>query len=499
MNDDRSARQILNFVRTKKSAFWEKERERRMLVLFHDAARRVPAYKDFLKKNRVDHSKIKTIGDFEAVPPVSKKEYLRKYPMEDLCWDGTLKKQFVFTSTSGSTGEPFYFPRDARLDWESSIIHQLFLENSSRGSAEPTLVLVCFGMGVWIGGVLTYKAIEIAAKRGNYPVSILTPGISKDEIFKALKLLAPRYKQVILAGYPPFIKDVLDEAPEHHIDLRKLNVRVLFAAEAFSETFRDYVAEHTNMKNIFRDTMNVYGTADIGTMAYETPGAILIRRLAMKRKDVFEKLFTAIQKTPTLTQYNPLFTNFEAVDGEIFITGDNAMPLVRYAIGDNGGVYSFSELEHALGQTGFHLRSEVLKAKIPLYELPFVYVYERKDLSLKFYGAILYPEHVRAALQRKSLSGLVSGKFTMMVKFDKRNNQYLEIHVESRRGKLKDKKLRSLLEEVILEELLKNNAEFRNNYLSIPHKVKPRIVIRETGNPEYFRPGIKQKWVLKYT
>lgn len=79
---------ILKYIRTKKENFWIREGERRALKLFHLAARRVPAYKDFLRKNRVAPDKIKTYKDFQLVPTVSKKNYLREYPLEKLCWDG---------------------------------------------------------------------------------------------------------------------------------------------------------------------------------------------------------------------------------------------------------------------------------------------------------------------------------------------------------------------------------------------------------------------------
>jgi phenylacetate-CoA ligase len=59
-------------------------------------------------------------------------------------------------------------------------------------------VIVGFGMGVWIGGLITYKAFEIAAKRLGHPVSIITPGINKQEIFHALRELAPQFKETII-------------------------------------------------------------------------------------------------------------------------------------------------------------------------------------------------------------------------------------------------------------------------------------------------------------
>ena len=43
---------------------WEREGQKRALQVFHAAARRVPAYKDFLKKHHVQHEKVRTIKDF---------------------------------------------------------------------------------------------------------------------------------------------------------------------------------------------------------------------------------------------------------------------------------------------------------------------------------------------------------------------------------------------------------------------------------------------------
>ncbi|MEK7554848.1 MAG: hypothetical protein AAB518_02600, partial [Patescibacteria group bacterium] len=297
-----SAEKILDFIRTKKEKFWLGEREKRALNLFHRAAVQVPAYRDFLHKHKIRSEKIKTFQDFQSVPPTSKKEYLRKYPLEKLCWDGTLARPLVFTSTSGSTGEPFYFPRGEELDWQYSILAELFLQNSSYRTSGPVLVIVGFGMGVWIGGLITYKAFEIAARRSNLPVSIITPGINKGEIFHALKNLSPHYKETILIGYPPFLKDILDQAPEHGINLKKLHLRLFSAAEAYTEKFREYLMRKVHTQSSLRDSLNIYGSADVGAMAWETPLSILIRQLAMGRWRLFADIFHQIQRTPTIAQ-----------------------------------------------------------------------------------------------------------------------------------------------------------------------------------------------------
>lgn len=496
--DERSARQILGFLRTKKSAFWERERVRRPLGLFHRAAREVPAYNDFLKKNRVQPAKIKTWADFEGVPPVTKSNYLRAYPLEMLTRGGSLKKPIVFTSTSGSTGKPFYFPRERALDWESSIIHEFFLRNGLRGHEGPTLVVVGFGMGAWIGGLITYKAFDLANERGAN-VSIITPGINKDELFNALRDLAPHYRQTILTGYPPFLKDIVDEAPSHGINLKKLNLRILTAAESYSETFRDYIAKKAGIKNLCLDTLNVYGTADIGTMAYETPTAILMRQLALKNKKAFNTIFSEIERTPTLAQYNPFFITFEAPGGDILLTGDNTIPLVRYAIGDRGGVLRYPDIVDALASEGINFKKEARRAGIlkAVTELPFVYVYERSDLSTKLYGAIIFPEPIKEALQTRRLSPLVTGKFTMATRFDWDQNQFLEVNIEMKPGVRASARLKQLSTKAIVDRLIARSGEYHNNYNAVPHKVTPRVKLWPYGYKKYFVSGGKQKWVEK--
>lgn len=493
------ADKILDSLRKKKSDFWSREREKNALSLFKDAAKRVPAYKDFLKKHHVDPAKIKTFKDFELLPTTDKKSYLREYPLEKLAWDGHLNKPIVYTSTSGSTGEPFYFPREQKLDWQYSILAEEFLRNSSYGTGGPTLVIVGFGMGVWIGGIITYKAFEIAAQRSNLPVSIITPGTNKAEIFHALRNLGPHYKQIILVGYPPFIKDLIDEAPKEGINLKKIKLRLLFAAESFTEKFRDYLLNKTEIDNPYLDTLNIYGTADIGAMAYETPVSILIRRLATKDDLLFKKLFGGISKTPTLAQYNSLFITFEAPKGEILLTGSNTLPLIRYAIGDHGGVLNFNDIIIKLSSEGINFEKEIKKADIEksISERPFVYVYERSDLSTKLSGAIIYPEHIKDVLHGRDLGDSLTGKFTLVTKSDRKHSQYLEVNIELKPKIKESKNLEKLTMEHIVKSLLEKNAEYRYLFNMTPHRVKPRIIFWEYGHPLHFKTGIKQKWVKK--
>ncbi|HYE59743.1 MAG TPA: hypothetical protein VEA18_00990 [Candidatus Kapabacteria bacterium] len=489
---------FFDYLHTATDDFWFEEEKKQTLALFSAAAAHVPAYKDFLQKNGVQPDRIRTWEDFQHVPAMNKVNYLRQYDLPDLSWDGTfVGKNLVFTSTSGSTGAPFYFPRTQDLDLQYATMVRLYLERGS--TSGPILVIICFGMGVWIGGLITYKAFEIAGREMGCPISLITPGNNKEEIFNALQHIAPFFKQVIIIGYPPFVKDILDEAPSRNIDLSRIHVRLFFAAEAFTKQFRDYLVRTANIQNPYLDTMNIYGSADIGAMANETPLSILIRDGICNDKRLFTSLFGHISKTPTLAQYNPLFIHFETIDNKIHLTGNNAIPLIRYGIGDYGGVFRSSELYHILGEQGVSVAEQTEKTHIAstVTQLPFVYVYERADLSVKLYGAIIYPEHVRMALQDEELEHMVTGKFTMASRNDEAQNQFLDIHVELRKEIEHRPTLLEQIEKCIIQYLLRHNSEYANMTQMTPEKARPRVTLWVYESKPYFTPGIKQQWIAK--
>jgi phenylacetate-CoA ligase len=490
---------VANCGRTWGSSAWVRVRTLHSLSIFHDAARRVPAYQKFLKAHGIHAAGVKTFDQFKTVPPTTKANYLRAYPLAELAWDGSLARPAVFSSTSGSTGKPFYFQRTSNLEEQYSVLVELFLGNAKNppGPDNPTLVIIGFGMGVWIGGTLTFRAFDLASRRA-YPVSILPAGVNKTEILKALHDLAPSFKQTVLIGYPPFVKDVLDEAEFEGIDLKKLNMRMLFAAEAFTETFRDYLAKKVGMKNVCRDTLNIYGTSDIGAMAFETPTSILARRLALKNKKLYTHLFGGVEKTPTLAQYNPAYVSFEAPDGEILLTGYGAVPLIRYAVGDHGGVHSFDDVKRLFADAGIDLAEEARKADVPLYELPFVYVYERSDFATTLYGLQIYPEYLREVMLGDAVQRYCTGKFQLATKFDEKQDQYLEIQIERKRGV---DELPGGFEQELLAAIdgafKQKSSEFRELSAFVHDRPLVKLSFRPSGDPEFFPAGIKQKWVKK--
>ena len=468
------------------------------LELFKKAVAEVPAYKAFLKSRGFKASEVKEISDFANVPLTSKKTYLQNYDRRELMWPESVQAPTWYCSTSGSTGEPYYFPRDDNLAWQASQIAEEFLINSSHGQSR-TLLLIGFGMGVWIGGTFSIRQFEIAAERMKAPLSILPVGYNKPEMFKALKKLAPEYEQTIICGYPPFIKELVDEADHEGVDLKKLNIRVLFAAEAFTETFRNYISERAGIENPLLDTLNIYGTADNGAMAHETPLSILVRRLAVEDPLLYQDMFKQIEKTPTLAQYNPEFIEFEEIDGEIVLTSDAALPLIRYAVGDHGGVLTYQQVEKLLAKYDIILEKEIKKSGIKhtVKKQPFVYVYERTDLSTTLHGLIIYPEFVKEGLLKKSLIEYCTERFTMSTKHDIHHDQFLQINVELQPDVKPDDKLQRMALKAILSSLIEKSSEFAEVSRSRNSANLVRVVLWPNNHPRYFAAGVKQKWVEK--
>jgi phenylacetate-CoA ligase len=267
--------QTIKFIedlRRKNEKYWILRGQKAALSLFKLMSRKVPAYKDFLKKNHVNPSKINSFSDFQFVPTISKDNYLRKYSRSSVCWDGNFKNNnWVISTTSGSTGEPFYFPRSSEQDKQYALLAELYLKTNFQIDKKSTLYINAFALGVWIGGLFTYQAIKLIADTGQYHLSIINPGLNKNEILNAIKKFGGKFDQIIIGGYPPFVKEVLDEGLEKKINWKKDKLRFVFSAESFTENFRDYILNQAGLSNPYLSTLNHYGTVDQGTLAYETP------------------------------------------------------------------------------------------------------------------------------------------------------------------------------------------------------------------------------------
>jgi phenylacetate-CoA ligase len=492
---------FLNELCNNDSSYWEKRGENMALKLFKEMSVRVPAYKKFLKENKINPNKIKTFKDTLSVPPIDKESYLKKYELKDLCWDGVFdKSSWVISSTSGSTGEPFYFPRNDEQDLLYSLTAELYLITNFDIQKKSTLYIDAFPMGPWIGGLFTYQAIKHIASRGKYNLSIITTSINKNEIIKTVKKFGPMFDQIIIGSYGPFLKDTLEDGLNQGVNWKDYDIKFVFSAEGFSENFRDYVLETSGHPGCFERTLNHYGTVDLGTMAHETPAAIAIRRSLLENPDIYKDFFNQNKKVPTLCQYIPEHFYFQKSDNGngLLCSSYSGLPLFKYDLKDNGGIVSYDKVINFLNENKLNAKGIIHNKHVPkksLWKLPFVYIFERSDFSVSFYAFQVYPDTIRKAIQINEMEHKITGKFTMQVDYDQKNNQKLSIHIELSANESPSDKLKNLLLKLITDLLILENSEYCKTYKEKGELIHPEIIFHKYEDPLYFKAGIKQKWV----
>lgn len=477
------------------SAYWEKAGERKALEVFHAAAVRVPAYKDFLSKHNINHNKIKTIHDFQSVPLIDKKNYLRAYPLKDLCWDGDLTKMNVVSVSSGSSGQPFFWPRDIRQELEVDHLYELTLKYLFQADKKHSLVIIAFAIGMYIAGPFTFASILRQGQKG-YPISLTTPSNDIEAVLKVVSNLGGQFDQVIIGGYPPLVRDIIDTGKQAGIDWKKHNTKLFFGGEGFSEAWRDYVHFNIGAHKTLSTTINMYGTADAALLGIETPTSIAFRRLASSTDENLEHYFKS-GRVPSVVTYNPLLKYFETVgDGKLLFTSSSGVPLIRYDIGDVGGILPYQTVNHAFTEQGQRLSHLLKHDGQQDWKLPLVYLFGRDDFTVQLYGANVYPENIKEALEDRRISQIVSGKFIIHTQYRHDMSPYLDLKVELAQNTNPDGIQKALIQKVIVEKLRKRNAEYNVIYKTIKNKAAPLVTLVKFGNSD-FKINIKHRWVKK--
>ncbi len=455
------------------------------LALFRIASTQVPAYRDFLKRNKVKPEQVKSYEDFLKLPVTDKKNYIQKYPLREIFPKGEIPP--LAYASSGSSGvATFWFRGDKQEKVGGDIHERIFRDIFNIKKEDQTLVIICFSMGVWIAGNFTLAACREVSRRG-YHLTTITPGLEKEDIFYALKNLASLFKNVIITGYPPFLMDVAVEASKRGIRFGS-NVFAITAGDKFSEEWRDTFLGFLETSDPSR-IVSVYGAADAGVLGYETPISIKIRRMALTHQGLYKALFDGETVLPALVQYDPKQIFFESKGSELVFTVNAAAPLIRYNIHDEGKIISLGDVRKMLGETGF--MKQISQTLFKEWNLPFIVKKGRSDVAVTFYAINIYPETIKIALDTKNVAGLVTGQFFVYNK-DVNNNktQKLYIQVELADGIRPREKYSVAIQRSIIDTFRKLSIEYRKLYSVIGVRAVPAVNLVAYGSKEFQRKGI---------
>jgi phenylacetate-coenzyme A ligase PaaK-like adenylate-forming protein len=465
----------------------------RALAVFHDAAVHVPAYAAFLGERSVDPATIRSPADFARLPLLTKQVYQQRYLLPQLCRDGRLDGCDMVAVSSGSSGRPTVWPRSVLDECAVAARFEQVFHDSFRADERRTLAVVCFALGTWVGGMYTVACCRHLAAKG-FPITVITPGNNVDEILRVVPELASFYDQVVLLGYPPFIKNVIDTGSGRGVDWSGYGIRLVLAGEVFSEQWRDLVCTRAGMTRPCLDTASLYGTADAGVLGNETPLSVSVRRFLARTPAAARELFGEA-RLPTLVQYDPETRYLETLDGTLLFTADGAVPMVRYHIADEGGLVEYGEMLAFCRVHGFDPIAEIAaQSDRGAPALPFSYVFGRSLFTVSYFGANIYPENISVGLEQPEISEWVTGKFAVRVTEDVDANSALIVIVELAPGERPDAERERVLAASIRTELRRLNSEFAN-YVPAEDQT-PTVVLRETGDPEYFPPGVKHRYTL---
>ncbi len=471
----------------------KKNADQKALKIFSLAAKRIPAYKDFLQQFSIKPELIKTIKDFAEVPYTTKDNYILSYPIEKRCWDGDLTQTHMLAASSGSTGEPTFWPRQLDQEVEGALIHEYLFEKVFSVRSKKTLFVNSFGLGNWIAGMYTQMCIYLN-RLHDLPITIANPGYNQEETFRVIKAFSPFYQQTIIACHPPILKMMIENGTKSGIDWSKLNVRFLGAAEGFSENWRDYLLSLVNQTDSARTIINIYGSADAGLMGFETPLSIMLHRETARNHQLNQLLFNS-ERNPYLYQFDPTIKYLESINGNIAITMDATMPLIKYNIKDQGDVL---DNQHLLATTEQH-SSELLDVYkktsiVPKdWPLPFVYIFGRDQFMITLYGVNIYPENLKAVFEHPDLQQHLTGRFSTEKMQDDNQDHYLHIRLELKPNRRPSKYLAEKTRSIFIKTLKELNSEYNQVEDKFGTKMHPTFKFHRFQHPEFFPEGKTKK------
>ncbi|MFN8566592.1 MAG: hypothetical protein U0Z44_03510 [Kouleothrix sp.] len=119
----------------------------------------MPAYRGaFLAEHAIAPGVMRSPADFARLPLVTKANYPHRYTLADLCRRRHLAGCDFVAVSSGSTGQPTFWPRFvADVSSRSRHAEQVF-RDSFHADERRTLAVVCFALGTWLAACLPLLA-----------------------------------------------------------------------------------------------------------------------------------------------------------------------------------------------------------------------------------------------------------------------------------------------------------------------------------------------------
>lgn len=341
----------------------------------------VPLYKQLFDEKNVTPQDLHSLEDLKKFPFFYKQYFRDQYPYGLLAVE--LENVKRLHASSGTTGKPTivaYTQTD--LDSWSELIARSM---ASIGVTNKDIVQVCFGYGLFTGGLGIHYGLE---KLGATVIPASTGNTQKQIT------LMQDLGTTVIAATPSYALHLYEEIVKLGIDPKSLNLKVgVFGAEAWTEELRTEIEEKFNIK-----------AYDIFGLSEATGPGVAVECEEKNGLHLFEDYFLPEIIDPDTGQVLPA-----GEYGELVLTSiqKEAIPIIRYRTGD---IAALNYEACACGRT--HVRMSKPRG--------------RSDDMLVIRGVNIFPSQVESTILS---TGIGTSHFLLVIKREN-NLDSLEIQVE---------------------------------------------------------------------
>lgn len=248
----------------------------------------------------------------------------------------------------------------------------------------------------------------------------------KGEIRRMAAELNKDKQQIIIAGYPPFLKDLTAyvESKGYHFD--DFSAIGVVGGQAISEAMRELLIEKG-----FNQIYSSYGASDLDiNLGVETEFEIALRKAIEKNPGLARELFGENKGIPMVFHYDTMNYHVECDgDNQLIFTcthDHRSSERARYVLGDEGRLYACSDVQAILAKHGLFLK--------PKTNLPLMFVWGRESTVVYNGANLAFTELERAITDDEELKEQVLKK-AFYAYHDEEGAERLEIWLELDEGK----------------------------------------------------------------
>jgi phenylacetate-CoA ligase len=440
--------------------------------IFSAAKHTVKAYRQVLVESGLETFSPSSLDDWRMLPVLDKKTYINRFSPENLSPNDRIPP--AAHASSGSSGQAtFWFRGPKHNQIGTAYFNHIVDDVLQIPRSQRTLVVVCFAMGVWVAGTYTLMAFDRIGQEEDRKVTVVAPGMEIDDVASILTRLAPSFDHTVVVGYPAALDLLFNELAQRGV-ATPVNLHLITSGDKIAEDWRSSRMSALGIRAA-SSVINVYGSADGGLLAIETPLTIRIRRRLSASPALSHHILGKGMGAAAIFQFDPRFFYFEQVDGELLFTADLDIPLVRYNLHDSGKVISYSEMMSLVADLG--IRGSYR------FDWPFLVLSGRTDVAVILYGAKVFPDALARAAQDDRIRHLLSGSI-LAYSVQKGFEQIFCLDLEmAGASNCADPRLPETIAQVIQERLTVLSSEYRNSCRKLGLAVtQPHVALYPKGD-----------------